>query len=56
MSNYDYRPELEEFYKPVEVPLEEKKEGEKQLKEIIKKLPEEEEDDSNGNDREAPPC
>tara|TARA_B110000211_G_scaffold172526_1_gene194750 strand:- start:2136 stop:2360 length:225 start_codon:yes stop_codon:yes gene_type:complete len=45
MSNYDYRPELEE-----------QEEGEKQLKEKIKKLPEEEENDSDRNDREAPPC
>jgi hypothetical protein len=44
MSNYDYRPELEE-----------QEEGEKQLKEKIKKL-QEEEDDSFRDDREAPPC
>ena len=45
MSNYDYRPDLED-----------QEENEKQLKEKIKKLPEEEENDSDRNDREAPPC
>ena len=45
MSNYDYRPELEE-----------QEEGEKQLKERIKKTSEEEVNDSNRDDRETPPC
>jgi hypothetical protein len=45
MSNYDYRPDLED-----------QEENEIQLKEKIKKLPKEEENDSDRNDREAPPC
>ena len=45
MSNYDYRPDLED-----------QEENEKQLREKLKELTEEEENDSNRDDRQTPPC
>ena len=57
MSNYDYRPDLEEQMIAEEKALEELLRGE-EWKEIFRKLKKikEEENDSNRDDRETPPC
>ena len=56
MSNYDYRPELEELYVAEEEALRKQEELIEEELKIRKAKEEEEANDSNGNDRKTPVC
>lgn len=56
MSNYDYRPDLEELYEAEKEVLRKLEEPIEEELKIRKAKEKEEENDSNRDDRETPPC